>query len=151
MTVDPVLVIIGGLIIVMCCYWVDDKIFKPKRMTTPPVDKILDLIYEGKTFKVYSGPHMAPKEVTDRMFIDWTLQDTVTGEYTWFYYYAMCGSVAVDGGLSWVNRYEAKRLYLAVSTIGGRQNAEEERNRDLKHRERCEQRREAAKKIYESR
>ncbi|AFH21147.1 membrane protein [Cronobacter phage CR9] len=151
MTVDPVLVILGVVIIILCGYWADDKFLKPKRMTTPPVDKILNLIAEEKTFKVYSGAHMAPKEVSDKMFIDWTLQDTVTGEYTWFYNFPMCGSVAVEGDLSWVNSYEAKRLYFYVSAIGSRQNAEEEKQRDLKYQQLCDHRRDVAKKVYESR
>lgn len=151
MTFDPVLVILGVVIIILCGYWVDDKFLKPKRMTTPPVDKILRLIEKGETFKVYNGPHMAPKEVRDKMFIDWTLQDTVTGQYTWFYHYPMCGSVAVEGDLGWVNSYEAKRLYFYVSTIGSRQNAEEAKQRDLKYQQRCAQLREVAKKVYESR
>lgn len=151
MTVDPFLCFLGFIIFVMCCFWVDEHFFKPKRMTTPPADKILTLVAAQNGFKVHSGGYNASDAIRSKMFIDWTLEDTVTGKLTWFYLYPMCGSIGVIGDLEWMNDYEEKRMYSVINSIGCAQKkaAAEERSRKLamKH----EAAREDAKKVYESR
>lgn len=151
MTVDPFLCFLGFIIFVMCCFWVDEHFFKPKRRTSPPMEKILNLVATRDGFKVHSGGYLVTEEVRGRMCVDWTLEDTVTGKLTWFYLYPMCGSVGVIGDLDWMNNYEEKRMYSVINSIGCAQDQavadERKRKLELKHNAA----REAAKKVYESR
>lgn len=141
-----VVIVVGWMAVV-----VDEEIFKPKRNTTPPTEKILELIADQNGFKVHSGGYCESEAVKKKMSVDWTLEDTVTGKLTWFYKYPMCGSIGTEGEFTWMNPYEEKRVFAIVDSIGRSQNkaAAAERSRILV--EKHDAQRESAKKIYESR
>ncbi|UTC25465.1 hypothetical protein P7_275 [Pectobacterium phage vB_PcaM_P7_Pc] len=141
-----VIISIGWVVVIF-----DEALFKPKRNTTPPVEKILHLVATGNGFKVYSGGYLETEAIKKRMLVDWTLEDTVTGKLTWFYKYPMCGSIEVVGEFEWMNAYEAKRAYAIIESIGRAQNkaAAEERAKFIAEKHNSS--REAAKKTYESR
>lgn len=147
--------VVFGIIVIIVIGWTvvifDEALFKPKRNTTPPVEKILHLIATGNGFKVHSGGYLETEAIKKRMFVDWTLEDTVTGKLTWFYKYPMCGSIGVVGEFEWMNAYEEKRAYAIIESIGRAQNkvAAEERAKVIAEKHNSS--REAAKKTYESR
>ncbi|URC22163.1 hypothetical protein CHUUTOTORO_00780 [Serratia phage vB_SmaM-ChuuTotoro] len=129
------------LLVVMVILWLDDVLFKPKRRTRPPVEKILELVENESGFIIHNGHHLVPEKVKERQFVDYTLEDRITKKLTWLGRYPMHDTPCISGDFKWFNCYEARRLYGVVEKIGDRQkeakNEEESkaryaRNEDLR-------------------
>lgn len=129
------------LLVVMVIIWLDDVIFKPKRRTRPPVEKILDLVENESGFIIHNGHHLVPEKVKGRQFVDYTLEDRVTKKLTWLGHPPMDDTPCISGDFKWFNCYEARRLYSVVKKIGDRQRkakneevskARYDRNEDLR-------------------
>lgn len=145
--------VIAAFLVLFLVLYVDEKFFKPKRKTRPPVEKILNLISTGSGFVVHNSEYNAPKEISDSMYVDWTLEDTVTGELTWMYRFIFSDGhdAIVQGDLSWMNSYEKNRVYELVNEIGKRQNKQLLLQIEKEQQRINDARREEAKKIYENR
>lgn len=143
--------LIALLVIVMIGCHIDNVVYKPIRMTSPPVDKILTLIKDLNGFKVHSGGYLVPEKISNKTFVDWTLEDTKTGELTWMYEFVMNDNVSVYGDLSWMNAWEQRRLYDVVEAIGKAQNKVKAEQKEAAYTTKCNQRREEAKKVYQDR
>lgn len=143
--------VIALLVIVMIGCHIDNVAYKPIRMTSPPADKILTLIKDLSGFKVHKGGYLVPEKLSEKTFVNWTLEDTKTGELTWLYEFVMNDDVSVYGNLSWMNVWEQRRLYDTVESIGRAQDKVESERKSAAYTAKCNQRREEAKKVYQDR
>lgn len=139
------------LLVVMAIIWLDDVLFKPKRRTRPPVEKILELVENESGFIIHNGHHLVPEKVKERQFVDYTLEDRITKKLTWLGSFPMRESVCVSGEFKWFNHYEAKRLYGVVDKIGRRQKAARDEENSKARYERNEELRKKAEETYKYR
>lgn len=141
----------GGLFAIMLVLWVDDKFYRPKRKTRPPVNKILELVENEAGFIIHNGHYRVPKEVKERQYVDYTLEDRITNKLTWLGSFPMSESVSVAGDFKWFNRYETHRLYRVVDKIGKRQKAANDEEKSKARYSRNEDLRKKAEETYKYR
>lgn len=138
-----------AIFIVLCAIWAWDKYITPKRMTRPPVTRIMELISEKK-LEVYDNPSQADKDRCSH-FVDYVILDTQRGVKTFLYRDNFHGSPIISGDLDWMNRWEQDRVLHLVEGICGARRRAYWKASALEKEARDERRREEAQKFYESR
>lgn len=135
--------------VILGCAWYWDKFITPKRMTRPPVNRILELIAEKK-LEVYDNPSQADRDRCSH-FVDYVILDTQRGTKTFMYRDMFHNSAVISGDLDWMNRWEQNRVLELVEQICGARRKAYRKACAVEREARDERRREEAQKIYESR
>lgn len=114
----------------------------PIVMTRSPVKKILDLVSREDGFSLNGNP-------TDNW--DFALHDTVNSTKTLLLMDQFSGYVIMNGDFEWMNEFERKRLYKALSVIHKSRVDKYEEACRIERDARNERERLAAIKVYENR
>ncbi|MEI9553629.1 hypothetical protein [Enterobacter hormaechei] len=135
--------------VLLGCVWYWDKFITPKRMTRPPVTRIMELIAEKK-LEVYDNPSQADRDCCSH-FVDYVILDTKRGVKTFMYRDMFHGSAVISGDLDWMNKWEQDRVLCLVEGICGARRKAYREACAIEKKARDERRREEAQKFYESR
>lgn len=135
--------------IVLIGAWIWDKKVTPKRMTRPPVNRILELI-AAKKLEVYDNPSQADRDRCSH-FVDYVILDHERKVKTYLYRDNFHGTPQISGDLDWMNRWEQDRVLRLVEGICGARRKAYREACALEKKARDERRREEAEKIYKIR
>ncbi|QPI18327.1 hypothetical protein POP15_279 [Pectobacterium phage POP15] len=141
---------LGFLVLVLLVgVWIWDKKVTPKRMTRPPVTRILELI-DSKKLEVYDNPSSADKDRWGHL-IEYIILDHERKVKTALYRDSFHGTPCVRGDLDWMNQWEQDRVLRLVEGICGARRKAYREACAIEKKARDERRREEAEKIYKSR
>lgn len=138
-----------SLFILLVIVWAWDKYVTPRRMTRPPVNRILELI-AAKKLEVYDNPSQADRDRCSH-FVDYVILDHERKVKTYLYRDNFHGTPRISGDLDWMNRWEQDRVLRLVEGICGARWKAYREACAIEKKVRDERRREEAEKIYKSR
>lgn len=137
------------LCVVIGCAWYWDKFITPKRMTRPPVHRILELIADKK-LEVYDNPSHDDRESCEH-FIYYVILDRQRGVKTFLHRDMFHGKAVISGDLDWMNQWEQDRVLDLVEGICSARKKSHELACFIEKKASDERRREEAHKFYEIR
>lgn len=145
--IAAIIAFVGFIVLICVLAW--DKYVTPKRMTSPPVGRILELISSRK-LGVYDNPTQEDQDSCSH-FVDYVIFDSDRKVKTYLYRDQFSGSPIISGDLDWMNRWEQDRVLRLVEGICGARRKAYREACAIEKKARDERRREEAEKFYESR
>lgn len=126
-----------------------DKYVTPRRMTRPPVEKIMQLIKDRKIFEVDTTSDSDKDKVGAEY--QYVIIDTERRMKTFIFRHGFHDTARFSGDLDWMNPWEQERVLSIVEDICTDRMKKYEKACAIEDAARDDRRRQAAKELYENR